>query len=201
MPEVPLGTHGHLHSKRAVHVSNVAPHAEGSKRFLCGARHGWRMFFRSAGFGGAPRASTELAHDRCAVAARVVDPLALASIFGRHPVHLGARRILDGAGLDDDAIAGSVRRDYAITDFTTVHSPSAEENPSRVGWGLARFVSNIIRRDDREAVSLGHRRRQSTIDTSSCKPPDGSRTRSTRAFVAASALPVAATRERSARFA
>src|SRR5260221_3975032 len=92
----------------------------------CGTPDRWRMFVHGPCFGRAVRTSTKLAHDLCAVAAGVVDPFALASIFGRHPVHLGARRILDGAGRDDDAIVGSVWRNYAITDFATIHSPSAE---------------------------------------------------------------------------
>jgi hypothetical protein len=57
------------------------------------------------------------------VATGVVDPLALASMLGRLPVDLVTLRILDSAGLDDDSVTGCVGRNYAITDFTSIHSP------------------------------------------------------------------------------
>jgi hypothetical protein len=116
------------------------------------------MFFRGAGLCGARGTRAHLADDLGAVASRVVDPFALASSVGRLPVHLVAPRVLDAASRDDDAVAGSIGRNYAITDFATVHSPQPRKVLRELA-GLSRGaqpLAPIERRAKQVSFALVH---------------------------------------------
>src|SRR5262245_51240056 len=67
----------------------------------------------------------ELAHDLGATAAGVILPLSLATIVRWHEVDLGPERVNDGSSFDHDLPTGSAGGNYGVTDFASIHSPSA----------------------------------------------------------------------------
>ena len=79
----------------------------------------------------------DFADDRGAGAARVVDPLALAAICRRVPVHVGSARIGDRASLDDDLVTRCIGGNSETTALTSIHSRQPHGEPSRGGWDLA----------------------------------------------------------------
>jgi hypothetical protein len=89
-------------------------------------------------------AGAELAHDLGALAAGVVDPLALAAGTRWVPVGVGPRRVRDDAGLDGDSLGACSGRRYGATDVTSEHSLAAE------GSAVARWLGpDDVERDTR----------------------------------------------------